>query len=183
MNHPYRRILMKNRTRSRRAPDGAHRVQSGGTDQPRGLVKRKRSAKALGPRKPEGEVWVIDRTQCDVSAIDGAQEGPTNARHPWVTILASETTREVLDVWVTSWMPSPKATLRFIEATVKKFGRPAVLRTDNGSEWAAVARSLAADNIEYVPGLPYGPDARGYVERYFRKIRDSVMKTGRKGKS
>lgn len=57
------------------------------------------------------------------------------------------------------------------------YGRPDAVRSDHGSEFRSVFEAyLKKNKIAHIMPLPYNPGANGFIERYFRTLRQDLFR-------
>ncbi len=64
-----------------------------------------------------------------------------------------------------------------LKSYIEKYGKPEAVRCDNGSEFKGVFKEfLNKNNIKPLRPLPYNPKANGFIERYFRTLRQHLFR-------
>lgn len=64
-----------------------------------------------------------------------------------------------------------------LKSYIEKYGKPEAVRCDNGSEFQVVFKAFLDDNnIKSLRPLPYNPRANGFIERYFRTLRQHLFR-------
>jgi len=133
---------------------------------------RFRSHRRFAIAQADGEIvhpnleWQVDGTPADVLLRDGRR-----------SILA------VIDVFTRRAMflvapsESTDAALLLVRRAIIAWGVPARLRGDNGSGFVSqrFQSGLADLEIEYVPCAPYSPEQKGFVERAFGFMSQSLL--------
>ena len=70
-----------------------------------------------------------------------------------------------------------KEALNGLKRYIKLYGKPQAVRFDNGSEFRDVfSKYLKEQKIGRLNPLPYNPRANGFIERYFRTLRQHLFK-------
>lgn len=94
-----------------------------------------------------------------------------------VSVVLDAHTRRVLAARAWLETPSTRHTLLALRDAFETFGAPNILYTDNGSDLCAreVKQVLDAAGILNVHSIPYTPQGRGRVERFFRTLKQKIL--------
>lgn len=94
-----------------------------------------------------------------------------------VTVVLDAHTRRVLAARVWLKAPDTRSTLLALRTAFERFGAPRILYTDNGSDLCskAIKHILQFAGIHKVESIPYTPQGRGRVERFFRTLKSSIL--------
>lgn len=64
-----------------------------------------------------------------------------------------------------------------LQQYIERYGKPDAVRCDNGSEFKGVFKDFLNDEkIHPLRPLPYNPKANGFIERYFRTLRNDLFR-------
>lgn len=125
-------------------------------------------------------LWEADHVELPVLVLAPRAQRPAK---PWATLFIDGFSRLIMG-WALSLCPTSAVVLAALRAGIVvdpdrgPFGGvPAVLRPDNGLEFAAVAirRSCAALGIEHHPTPAYRGDAKGKIERVNRTLEQEFL--------
>jgi hypothetical protein len=71
--------------------------------------------------------------------------------------------------------------LKGLKEYISMYGKPDAVRSDHGSEFRSVFEAyLKKNGIYHIMPLPYNPGANGFIERYFRTLRQDLFRKLRK---
>lgn len=111
--------------------------------------------------------WQIDSTIADIMLAD-------NKRYNIVGIIDVYSRRAVLHVSETS---SSEAVLACLSKALNAFGKPEVLKTDNGKDYVSirVKDSLHALGIRQEICPPFSPEKKPFIERFFKTFSHNLL--------
>lgn len=94
-----------------------------------------------------------------------------------VTVVLDAHTRRVLAARVWLEAPDTRRSLLALRTAFAQFGAPHVLYTDNGSDLQSetIRQVLHAAGIHQVTSVPYTPQGRGRIERFFRTLKSKIL--------
>lgn len=126
------------------------------------------AARVANPAERLNEVWQIDASPADVLLVDGRY-----------SIYAC------VDIWsrrmigLVTKTPRASAVGLLIRKTIKAWGIPERIKTDNGSDFVAreTVRLFAALGIEHETAAPFSPEQKGHVERAIGTLQRGLMRT------
>lgn len=95
----------------------------------------------------------------------------------WITLIIDACTRRILCLRVWDHHPNTATTLLALREAMMQFGVPEILYSDNGSDFKSgdTMRALQAAGVRQIFSLPYRPEGRGKVERFFGTIKERVL--------
>lgn len=110
-------------------------------------------------------LWMIDASPVDALCLDG--------RYSMYCCLDIATRRTVITL-----SPTPRASAvgLMIRKAVLKWGVATMIKTDNGSDFVAIAIKRLFDNLDIKPDVSdaYSPEQKGHVERAIRTFQHEV---------
>lgn len=136
------------------------------------LPRRARRRVPTRLRRPLEAPAVLNRTW----ALDFMEDSLYGGRRFRVLNVIDEGNREALAIEIGTSIPSVRV-IRLLEELVAYYGRPAMLRVDNGPELTAevFAEWCREREIEIGYIQPGKPDQNAYIERFNRSYREDVL--------
>ena len=110
-------------------------------------------------------LWMIDASPVDALCLDG--------RHSMYANIDIATRRFVITL---SKTPRASAVGLLIRKTILKYGVARIIKTDNGSDFVAVATKRLFTNLDIEPDVSdaYSPEQKGHVERVIKTFQHEV---------
>ena len=110
-------------------------------------------------------LWMIDASPVDALCLDG--------RYSMYACIDIATRRLVITL---SKTPRASAVGLLIRKTILKMGVAHIIKTDNGSDFVAVATKRLFDNLDIEPDVSdaYSPEQKGHVERVIKTFQHEV---------
>ena len=110
-------------------------------------------------------LWMIDASPVDALCVDG--------RHSMYACIDIATRRLVITL---SKTPRASAVALLIRKSTLKWGVATIIKTDNGSDFVAIATKRLFDNLDITPDISdaYTPEQKGHVERVIKTFQHEV---------
>ena len=110
-------------------------------------------------------LWMIDASPVDALCIDG--------RYSMYACIDIATRRLIITL---SKTPRASAVALLIRKATLKWGVATTIKTDNGSDFVAVATKRLFDNLDITPDVSdaYSPEQKGHVERVIKTFQHEV---------
>lgn len=134
--------------------------------------------------------WIIDHSYLRATAISdpshafdfgatirGDERGPGVSNFLWATSIKDACTGRVLMTKFWNCAPTTQDTMLVIRAAILRWGVPEIIYTDNGGDLRSLLleEAMVALGIQHVLSIPYSPEGRGSIERFFRSLKEQVF--------